>query len=237
MIISLTILSLVVLTVYVAFSLGVDVWQDMGDKKTAAERKAIALRLLKQDFNSIRPYTWNSEDGQLVFFAGGPRSVFYVTTNGLGAKNRSGKALFFTCLYIDSAPENEQGNSLYVYKIGVPGPDFLDTLREFRTGSDMFRSNYIPPTFISEESVPVLNNVSEAQFGYQEQAYPPFSGAKTEVEGKWGHDQENGEILAETEWVQDKLPGQISFITRYAGRDFMARAVLSNSPPLDHSKR
>jgi len=237
MIISLTILSLVILTVYVAFSLGVDVWQDMGDKKTAVDRKAIAIRLLKQDFSSIRPYTWNSEDGQLMFFAGGPRCVFYVTTNGLGAKNRSGKALFFTCLYIDAAPEDEEGNSLYVYKSGLPGPDFLETLREFRTGSDMFRSNFVPPTFVSEDSIPVLNNISDAQFGYQERAYPPFSGAKTEMEGEWGQQKGSGEVLAETEWVQNKLPGQISFMTQYVEEEFMVRAVLSNSPPLDHAKR
>lgn len=236
MIISLTILSLVVLTVYVAFSLGVDVWQGMDKEKSAAERKAITLRLLQEDWARIKPYTWHSEKGDVLFFAGGPRSVFYVTTHGLGAKNRSGKALFFTCLYVHSAPEGE-GNSLYMYKSGLPGPEVLEAVREFRTGSDMERANFVPPNFITEESVPVLHNVQDAQFEYQEQAYPIFSQVKAQVEGEWDQNRDTGDILADTEWVKDEVPGQISFTTEDPEKGLIARAVLSDSPELDHKKQ
>ncbi|MFO7803236.1 MAG: prepilin-type N-terminal cleavage/methylation domain-containing protein [Desulfovermiculus sp.] len=237
MIISLTILSLVVLTVYVAFSLGVDVWKGMDKEKSAAERKAMTLRLLQEDLARIRPYTWNSEKGDVLFFAGGPTSVFYVTTHGLGAKNRSGKALFFTCLYVHSAPEGE-GNSLYVYKSGLPKPEIMEAVRDFRAGTEMERTNYVPPGFITEEGVPVLHNVQGAQFGYQEQAYPIFSQVKAQVEGDWDQERDTGDILANTEWVRDELPGQISFTTnKDTENGFIARAVLTDSPTLDHKKR
>ncbi len=236
MIISLTILSLVVLTVYIAFSLGVDVWKGMEKEKSAAERKAITLRMLQEDWARIRPYTWNSEKGDVMFFAGGPKSVFYVTTHGLGAKNRSGKSLFFTCLYVHSAPEGE-GSSLYVYKSGLPGPEILEAVREFRTGTEMGRANFVPPSFITEESVPVLHNVQDAQFGYQEQAYPIFSQAKAQVEGDRVQDRDAGDILADTEWVRDELPGQISFTTKDPENGFIARAVLTDSPTLNHKKQ
>ena len=237
MIISLTILSLVVLTIYVAFSLGVDVWRDMEEKrKTPAERKAIAIRLLHEDFDGLRPYTWNSEKGTYLFFAGGPQCVFYVTTNGLGAANRSGKALFFTCLYVHSAAQDD-GPALYVYKSGVPVPGLLEALQDFRSGGEMQRTNYVPPAFIRQESIRVINDVQDGQFGYQKQAYPGFSGVKTEVEGERKQQRSRGEILARTQWVADELPGQISFSAGEDTGGFLVRAVVSDSPVLDHKKR
>ena len=237
MIISMTILSLVVLTVYLAFSLGVDVWQRMDGQKSIEEKKSVTLRLLKEDFAHIRPYTWSGEKGEILFFAGGPRCLYYVTTNGLGAKDRAGKDLFFTCLYIHSDPEGE-GDALFVYKSGLPGPDILEAVRDFRTGGDMRRANYVPPRFIIRDSVPVINNVPDAQFGYQKQAYPVFSGVKTEVkEGEWGQKQNESGILAETEWVGDELPGQIAFTSQDPEGGFIVRTTLSPSPVLDHKKR
>ena len=236
MIISLTILSLVVLTVYVAFSLGVDVWQGMEEnRKTPAERKALALRLLHKDFSGLRPYTWNNEKGTSLFFAGGPQCVFYVTTNGLGATHRSGKALFFTCLYVHSTAQ-EEGRSLYVYKNGVPLPELLDALQDFRSGGEMQRTNYVPPAFIRQESIRVVNDLQDAQFGYQKQAYPVFSGAKTEVESERNQQRSEGDLLAQTQWVDNELPGQISFSAGQGTGDFIVRTVLSDSPALDHPK-
>jgi hypothetical protein len=78
--------------------------------------------------------------------------------------------------------------------------------------------------------------VQDAQFGYQEQEYPVFSGAKADVEGDWQQNQDSGEILAETEWVQEGLPGQISFMVKDPENGFMVREVISQSPPLNHQK-
>ena len=237
MIISLTILCLVVLTVYTAFSLGVDVWRRMEEgEKSAAQRKAIALRLLHGDFSNLRPYTWNSEKGRILFFAGGPKSVFYVTTNGLGATNRRGKALFFTCLFVHASAEGE-GSAVYVYKSGLPGPNLAELLRDFRAGGDLQRTNFVPPAFILEHSVQVIKNVHDAQFGYQRQAYPPFSGVKAEVEDVQSTQSEEERVLAQSQWVENELPGQISFRARDETGGFLVRTVCSTSPLLDHAAR
>ncbi|MGM0760868.1 MAG: PulJ/GspJ family protein [Thermodesulfobacteriota bacterium] len=238
MIISLTVMSLVVLTLYMAFSLGVDVWKKMEeDQKSKTQRKAIALRLLQNDFRSLCLYTFNSEKGEFLFFAGGPQCVFYVTTNGLGAAHRLDKALFFACLYVHTAP-NGQGNSLYVYKSGVPGPELLRALRDFQAGTEIERSSYVPPAFILQESVQVINNVHDAQFGYQRQAYPLFSGVKTEVQEVQSQQKDEGKVLAKTHWVDSELPAQISFRAGGELGDFLVCTPLSRkSPALDHGKR
>jgi len=237
MIISLTVLSLVVLTVYMAFSLGVDVWRRMEEgEKSAAHRKAIALRLLQGDFGNLRPYTWSRDKGKSLFFAGGPKSVFYVTTNGLGAANRRGKALFFACLYVH-APAPGQGNSLYVYKSPLPEPDLLEVLRDFRAKGELQRANFVPPAFMRQDSIRVVDQVQDAQFSYQKQTYPVFSGAKTEVQGEQGQKRDAGRILARSQWVDNELPGQISFRAQNAMGEFLVRTQLSSSPALDHGKR
>ncbi len=232
MLISLTMLSLVVLTVYMTFSLGVDVWQRMEEEESAERRQALAVRLLQEDFAQIRPYTWAGDEGQVRFFAGGPQSVFYVTTNGLGSRERQGKALFFTCLFVRS---EDEALALHIYKTALPRPDLLEAVQDFRASGDTQRENYEPPSFVRENSVLVLSNLQEAGFAYQDQAYPVFSGVKVDIEGDWSQEMDS-QVLAETEWVGDNLPGQISFQAQGPLGELLARTVLAQQPVLNRSR-
>ncbi|MDZ7761344.1 MAG: prepilin-type N-terminal cleavage/methylation domain-containing protein [Desulfovermiculus sp.] len=229
MIVSMTILSMVVLVVYVAFSMGVDVWKRMQGHKSTEQRRAVAIRLLKEDFRNIRPYTWQGEEGTYAFYTGGPQSVFYVTTNALGTSQGQGRALFFTCLFVHSTPEN--GLGLYIYKTGVPSRDILDLVRDFRSGGDMHRENYTLPADILDQSVLVLEDLEEGAFWYQAQAYPVFSGVK--AEGKASSQEDDSKLLAESEWVDNDLPGQMSFRAHKGEDVFLVHTILSEQPVLN----
>ena len=230
MIISLTILSLVLLTVYMAFSMGVDVWERMDQETSPEHRRAITLRLLQEDLASIRPYTWHGEDGDFSFFSGGPQTVFYVTTNALGAAKMQGKALFFTCLFMHAS--SEHGRSLYIYKTGLPHPEILEEVREFRAGGDTHRKQYALPSSLREESILLLEDLEEAEFAYQGQAYPPFSGAKADVES---NGQRAGQDigLAKAEWVENSLPGQVLVRLQKGEDSLLVHTVLAEEAALN----
>ena len=225
MIISLTILSMVVLTVYVAFSLGVDVWRRMDSTENPEQRRAIALRLLQNDFAHIQPYTVHRDQESYPFYSGGPQCLLYVTTSPLASSQMQDKGLFFSCLFLHST--DEHGLCLFLYKTNRPSEEILDVVREFRSGGSLHQECFIPPERIRSKSVVLVKNVGEAVFGYQGPSSPLFSGAKTDVESEKDQKTDSGS-LARKVWVENELPGQMSFQAQGGQSSLFVHTLLSD---------
>jgi prepilin-type N-terminal cleavage/methylation domain-containing protein len=210
MIISLTVLSMVVLIIYYAFSMGVSVWNKQSQRKSIAERKEVLLRLIGEDFSKLVPYTINWEKGQTFFFGAGERVVFYVTKNGLGARSRSNYKMFFSCLYIDVAENGLTG--IYLFKTPFPKQMLVDEIRKFKSEGEATRDMYRPSQEIRSQSILLYEGIENPRFSYSEQAFEPFSGNTSVFEENSADDQREG--LGKQEWVADELPHQVLFQCR-----------------------
>lgn len=209
LIISLTITTLVVLVIYTAFSMGVRVWERQGRISEEPRRAEVMLRLLDRDFAELTTYTTLWEGQSLSFFAGGPRTMFYVTRNGFGALRRQDKALFFTCLYVDADENDALG--LYVYKVPEPGPELLREVRGFLAMNPTMRSMYTPAGFIQEKAVRIADGFSILEFSFTKDRFLPFAGPPDDVPRQQLLSA-TGSALDLEEWVESGLPGQIQLL-------------------------
>lgn len=135
-VVSITILAMVVTCLYMAMSTAAKLWTRQESGVTMFQRKALLARLLTADFADIRRYTTNWERGQDFFFAGGPRALFYVTSNGLGAYNRREDSLYFSCLFFTPNKKDPNLQDLRLYKTALPENALQEDLHEFAVSTD-----------------------------------------------------------------------------------------------------
>lgn len=225
MIISLTIVSMVVILIYYAFSIGVQTWNRQDKKNQTSKRKEIIYRLIKNDFREISPYTLQWEKGKISFFAGGPQSIFYVTQHGLGASSREEKGLFFACLYLDKCPDGSIG--LFLYKTPYPGPDLIQELSDFQTMTEQGRQTFLPSENIRRKGLLILKDLKDISFTYTKKEFKPFSGLNEKaIVSK--SDEEDEEKNMFSDWVRKELPEQIRFKYEYKQKEFTIHADINS---------
>lgn len=213
-IIALSIISMLVLVLYYAFSVGVRTWDSRQDAGEQAQRQEAALRLLQEDLSSIQPYSMHWEQGEIQLFAGGPRSLFYVTENGHGASSRAGSGLFFSLLYVQEC-EQSQGDCLYMSKLPVPSQEYVQEVDSFRGLGEMQRQRFVPGQNLTNESFLVQAGVQQATFSYSSQEFVPFGGL--EEEAPEDLERSRQERLAEEHWLEEELPAQIKLTLELEG--------------------
>lgn len=221
-VISLTILSLLMLVLYLAFSTASSIWARAGDGDSPRQRQETVSRLLADDFRGLRPYTLNWEQGRDFAFAGARGTVFYVTTGGLGAADRADRGLFFACLFLapefGSRPGGEGAQALYLYKSPYPDETYFQALHEFSTSTGDTRASWLPPESLRERSYMLLNNLGEAAFSFsagsavlpEEQDTSPFAPSRP---------------LPEEAWAKQSLPAMAQLEYTLDGQVFRALAM------------
>lgn len=214
LIISMTITAMVVLVVYSAFSMGVRVWERQDQGNEELRREEIMLRLLDHDFAAQVPYNTLWEANALSFAVGGPKTLFYVTRNGFGALRRQGKALFFTCLFVDR--DENDANALYLYKVPEPSPDLLREIRGFLGMSTAMRAAYVPPDRIRQDAVLIADGFERLLFSFSADFFEPFAGSPEEVIRQRMITASDDSLDLE-EWIEEGLPGQVQLF--YQGQD------------------
>ncbi len=205
LLLSLTIIALVLLVLYQAFSVGFRVWErDEGFSEKMFRLEAV-LRLLEEDMLQVVPYDMNWEKGHIQLFAGGPNAIFYVTGNGTGAISGAGAGLFFGVLFFNECPEGK-GECLYLHKSSRPAQEFVKAVYEFRTGTQLLRQHFDARMHLDDKGIVVLENVEDLNFSYCADRLAPFSG----IQRLQKHDLYNEkDLLQEEEWISGQLPGQI----------------------------
>ena len=217
LIVSMTIISMVVLVLYFAFSIGARSWDNDGLHGEEEIRLEAALRLMEDDLQNVVPFDMNWERGTLSIFAGGPRSVFYVTGNGTGAFSGAGAGLFFSILYIDVCPETAE-DCLFLYKSSRPSPEFVRAVDDFKGAAEFQQEYFSPGMEIAEKSILILKDLGETNISYSGEQFTPFAG--TDHEGPQTRMFGNG-VLSEEFWTSDELPGQIRFAFSVGEREFV----------------
>lgn len=201
---AMTITAMIVMMLYWAFAMGSRVWDSQDLKTATLQREEAFFRLLDQDMRELVPYTMRWERGTLDFFAGGATALFYVTRGGLGAQSRSGKALFFTCLFV--RPNPEEGQDLVLYKTSVPEEAILEELHSFQMDGEFARQDWQPTPAIMDEAVIFLEKLGDVAFHYVREPLHPFQGMM--VQGAVA-DKPDDESEYLEEWVSRELPGVV----------------------------
>ncbi|EMG39091.1 prepilin-type N-terminal cleavage/methylation domain-containing protein [Desulfocurvibacter africanus PCS] len=221
-VISLTILSLLMLVLYMAFSTAATVWSRTGDGDSPKQRQETVSRLLADDFRGLRPYTLNWEQGRDFAFAGAKGAVFYVTTGGLGSTDRADHGLFFACLFLApeerTRPGRDSAQALYLYKSPYPDEDYFLALHDFATSTGDTRASWLPPESMRERSRLLLGHLGEAAFSFsagaailpEEQDASPFAASR---------------LLPEEDWAKQSLPAVTQLEYALDGQVFRALAM------------
>ena len=226
-VLAVSIMSLIVATLYMAFGQATRTWSTQNILTESAKRMAIVTDMLSREFDQIRPYSFVTDKGTDFFFSASPAAMFYVTPQGFGARRRSPGRLYFSCLYLapdgflDEEPEEdlpEEGLSLYLCKLDRPEPWFLEELREFKLLDRERQEAYTPGLEIREASVFLLSGIVEARFSCSGSTELP----KTQNATEPGDDllaqslDEPGFALTDmdldqTIWETQKLPALVQF--------------------------
>lgn len=207
LIVSLNIISLIMLVLYHSFSMGVSVWERKASRAEDSFLLESALRLVSDDLDSVVSYTMNWEEGSLLFFAGGPETIFYVTTNAAGASVSPGSGLFFSCLYIDDCPEG-MDQCLFLTKSGLPDPHLIQELASFRNMSDFQKENFTLQDNELSPGILLLRSIEDPSFFYGEAKFSPFTGYVT---GLMEQSMQTDNISLDKYWSLDEMPGMILF--------------------------
>jgi len=205
LVVSLTIMSMVVLVLYQAFSLGTRVWDRDDRLLDDTFRLEASLRMMEEDMIQAVPYNMTWQEGEIQLFSGGPRYVSYVTGNGKGAFSGAGAGLFFSTLFMDDCPD-ESKDCLYLFKAPKPSREFVETVHDFRTGTEFQRQYFSPGPYLTERAVLILKGVESLNFSYSRDEFFPFAGLTEEHRQHFLHEEGR---LSEEEWVADELPGQL----------------------------
>ncbi len=216
LIVSLTILSLVVLVLYTAFSMGVRIFDQDNQKEDKIVRLEAALRMLQEDMMRAVPYNMNWQEGQINLFAGGPRTLFYVTGSGTGAFSGAGAGLFFSCLFVDDCPDSAE-ECLYLFKSSKPSPDYVQTVDRFNRSSEFQREYFVPEAKLAEKGIVVLDGVQDLNFSYSGDQFIPFAGLDEDLSGKM-HGQDK---LPMDHWLENELPGRIRISFSLEGKEYV----------------
>ncbi len=160
MVIAMTILALVVTVLYLAFSTAGRIWSRQQIKGGRGEHEAALARLLSDDLQNLVPYNFSWEKGEGFFFAMGPKALFYATTSGYGARQRSAEGLFFVCCYLQESQEKE-GFALYLVKELGPKNFLVEALWDFIKKPE---ESLVVDEVLSEASLLILDGLTEASF-------------------------------------------------------------------------
>jgi prepilin-type N-terminal cleavage/methylation domain-containing protein len=209
---AMTVMSLVVVVLYYSFSTALITWSKQDADNEEAERTVAMARLLTEDLNAGRPYTVNWKEGKDFFFAASERAVFYVTTSGFGATERTRGGLYFCCLYLSR--QEDGADALYLCKVNYPSPEIVQELHNFRQLSESRRADFRPPGELREKSVLLLGGLGEPAFSFSERETKAGDALATT-----GTD-EDGESLPETDWQTAKLPLAIQFQAKLKRQEF-----------------
>ena len=204
LLLSLSIISLVLLVLYQAFSVGFRVWERDQELSGEMFRLEAVLKLLEEDMLQAVPYNMNWKEGGIQLFAGGPKSVYYVTGNGTGAISGPDAGLFFCALYSDSCPDG-QGECLYLHKSPRPAPEFVEAVNEFR-GTPTPRGHYDAGAHLRDEGIVILENAADINFSYIAEEFVPFAGMQEIKDHAPIYEKD---FQHEEEWILNQLPGQI----------------------------
>lgn len=207
LIVSLNIISMIMLVLYHSFSMGVSVWdrkENRGDDSFLLES---VVRLISDDLDSVLRYSMNWEQGSLLFFAGGPRTIFYVTGNAAGASIAPGSGLFFSCLYIDDCPEGTD-QCLFLAKSGLPHADLIQELASFRDMPDSQKEYFTSQGETLSSGILLLHGIEDPSFFYGEERFSPFAGYGTEV---MEQSMQTDEVSLDKHWSFNEMPGMILF--------------------------
>ncbi len=219
LIVSMTIISMVVVVLYFAFSTGVRSWDSDVIHGESEIRLEAILRLFEDDLQNTVQYNMNWERGPLSLFAGGPGSVFYVTGNGTGAFSGAGAGLFFSILYVDDCPETSE-DCLFLYKSPRPSPEYIRAVDEFRGSSEFQRERFAPGTEIAEKSLLILTGIENMNISYSDEKFVPFAGIEHDYQDSFSRDED---LLPEEHWIREELPGRARVAFSAEGRDFVVQ--------------
>lgn len=201
-VISLTIMAVVVTILYFAFSIGLSTWQGQSQATDRFRRLEKVTRLLQEDFEAMRPYSFRSEKGELFFNLGQGRYFFYVTTNGLGSQyqpagpDRTG--LFFSLLMLVPAPDGTHWQ-LLLYKTPWPEQALFDLFVQVKTMGQAAREMWQADSNWQDKSLVLLSSLREPRLAYQAQAPAPFA--------DWRKGPAQELLVA---WDKGSLPGAVS---------------------------
>lgn len=155
------------------------------------------------------------------FFAGGPSTLFYVTSHGLGARTRDEKGLFFVCLYIQ--PDTDEKKDIYIYKTPYPQPFLIEELVRFRTMSEQGREDYIPDALIQDKAYKIIQGVINPRFSFSDKDFEPFSGSQKMDTLS----EEEMQELSISDWTRDTLPKQIQIDYTLKDASFKVHTAIS----------
>ncbi len=224
MVIAMTILALVVTVLYLAFSSAGRVWSRQQLKGGRSEREAALLRLLRNDLGHLAPYTFSWEKGTGFFFALGPKTLFYATTNGFGARRRGvAEGLYFSCLYLapDDEAEDENGQALYLVKEFGPSRYLVEALWNFIQKPE---AGFRPDEKFRQVSLKVIDNLENVSFAV---VVDPEKLPLTQEEIPDGALQDKGRVQ---KYTRASLPARI-LLQFQAGSGAKRRFLLRLSPP------
>ncbi|WP_158269754.1 type II secretion system protein J [Desulfonatronum sp. SC1] len=211
LIIALTITAMVVVVIYASFALGVRVWERQGSDTEEVRREEAMLRLLERDFAGMAPYTTLWEGASLAFFAGGAKTLFYVTRNGFGALRRQDKALFFVCLFVDQGLKDPEQMGVYLYKVPEPQPGLLREVRRFQASSEAARAVYLPPEALRHQAVRIAEGFDVLDFSFAADTVDPFAGPPGDRPGTQALREPENALELEA-WVSKEWPQQVQML-------------------------
>lgn len=214
LIISMTVISMVVVVVYSAFSMGVRVWERQELDNEGVRREEVLLRLLDRDFADIVPYNTHWQAAPLSLFVGASQTLFYVTRNGFASQRRDGRALFFGCFFV--ARDEQGGMGLYLYKVPEPSPDLLAEIRRFTGMSQGMRGSFVLPDQFRNDAVLIVDGLTEASFSFAAEPFTLFAGSPEEELGgiRWDED-----ALELEDWAEEAPPGRVLLRYQPEGRE------------------
>ena len=241
--VSMTIMSLVITVLYLAFSTGVRVWTRQEDKTDNAQQLFIVTKFLKKDFINLRPYTFNWENGKSFFFTGNKDVLFYVTSNGFASKDRDKGELFFTCMYLKN--EEENGTSLYLYKSPYPSLELLENFHDLRQ-NNFEASFFLPSQAIVEDSILLLEGLDTGGFVIGEEKHLRLleeeadeKEIQTDPDTELAMDDSVEEVteIPFTKWDAAKLPLSVQFLYQMGGNNFAIFAQVERAQETKDEKK
>lgn len=204
--VAMTILALIMVSLYMAISTASTVWERQDDGITMLQRQETLARLFEDDFRDARRYSSNWKRGREHFFVGNNQAVFYVTGNGLGATRRVDNSLYFACLYFLPQEDDPKLFDLYLFKTPVPQEAFVESMHELsvspgkdiarldelKRGGDLFRLAHL-----------VLPGVSEPEISFS--AEEPGESLFVEDD----KDLQERDPFEQSNWTNENLPLQV----------------------------
>jgi len=222
-VLSLTIMSMVIMVLYQAFAVATRVWSHQQDQGDRLAREQALNNLLRSDFDRLCPYTFNTGKGRGFFFAGGQNAIFYVTTNGFGAREHHRGGLYFTCIYLADADDG--GKSFYLYKSSYPEKLLMDALEDFRQLSPEMRVSYQLPVALREKSLLIISGLQRGAFSYDDNDVIPPASSDSDQETAMPEDYS----LSEDSWQEVALPAYVLFT--YQVEDLSRQLLIHLVPP------